>query len=76
MSAPTPNEQPRPPEGIVIVYNDGQRVPCEVYYDGIVNGAHMWVVTTAIDSERFQRLHVDLLPPQTSISVDVIPIEE
>jgi hypothetical protein len=61
-------EEPRPPEGVVIWYRDGESVPAEVYYVGVAQGTHHWQVTTAIDLERLDHIHVDLIPARTTVS--------
>lgn len=55
-----------------MVYRNGDRVACEVYYVGIVDGLHMWEATAAVDLEQVKRLHVEVLPGKTSVRLNNI----
>lgn len=64
---------PRGPEGAAIVYRDGERVPVELVYGGLKGGIHQWEITVAIDLERLDHIHLDVMPAKSSIT---IPIRE
>lgn len=62
-----PRQPPSVPEGVEVVYRNGDRVACEVYYVGEQDGLHVWEATAAVDIQQIARLHVDVLPGLTSV---------
>lgn len=65
------------PVGVFIVNQaTGRRMPCELAYAGIDDeGLHEWQVGALFDSKT-ERLHVDLLPPKTTLSFPVLIRED
>lgn len=67
MTQPAPTPPPSAPSGVVVTYRGGTRVPCEIYYVGIIEGLHTWLTTQAFDVEYVKNLHIDVLPAKTSV---------
>lgn len=67
MTEPGPQPPLNAPSGVVVTYQDGTRVPCEIYYVGIIENLHTWLTTQAFDIERVENLHIDVLPGKTSV---------
>jgi hypothetical protein len=53
------------PEGVRILHADGTTTPVELTYRGPVDGLHQWESMSPV--EPGDRLHVDTLPPLTTI---------
>ena len=70
--------EPRSPEGCIATLPDGTMIKLTPVYDGFDGEIHHWVLTGAegkISSDRMPRLHFDVLPGKTSVSI-LIGIEE
>jgi hypothetical protein len=65
---------PVPPENVQVILADGRRVPVECVYDGFRAGRHRWVAPWPVALlDGIARLHIDMLPARTVVSIAVIP---
>lgn len=62
---------PEPPTNVQVVFTDGSVVPVDCTYKGW-NGSkrtHVWEVLNPRPTEMPSALHIDVLPPNTSVTV-------
>lgn len=60
------------PVGVEIVNEvTGERLPCELAYEGIDHGLHVWSVSTPIYPDT-EKVTVAVFPPKTTLTFDVV----
>jgi hypothetical protein len=60
---------PEAPENVRVELRDGRTVPCELAYEGWVDGAHRWVAVTPVDLDQIVALRADVIPGHTAIVI-------
>lgn len=57
------------PENVRVELRDGRIIPCELVYEGLVEGAHRWVAVTPVDVDQIKCLHADTIPAHTAVVI-------
>jgi hypothetical protein len=60
------------PQNVRVVTLDGQEIPVECTYAGVVDGRHQWVAVT-VCPQRPERVLVGMMPAKTAVVVRWTP---
>lgn len=61
---PNPSERP---QGVFIHRLDGEIIPCELAWVGVIEGINTWAIATQI--ELGDQVKIEVMPSQTAITV-------
>ena len=60
---------PEPPVNVRLLLTDGTEVPVDTVYIGVQDGQHVWQVVAGPPIEQVASLHIDQLPPATTVMI-------